>query len=171
MDKIKTFIELEKEIKKIHNIVTPKSLQYLYSVLDLEQSIMYNSALNKANIDSVKNLSIFNDLAIYNIYNIALKFINYSNKKYKICGDMNRETIIFLTSSQPVFKLECNKGIKIYLYNGNLYEKQAIKQERQFVKNGILLMNHIDEKQFKIIKKENEKLKVKKLGCIDIIIK
>ena len=32
-------------------------------------------------------------------------------------------------------------------------------------------MNHIDEKQFKIIKKENEKLKVKKLGCIDIIIK
>lgn len=172
MKKIKTAIELEAEIQKSKKLLYDDSYEYLCSILNLKQSILYNYSAYMEYEKLFNSLDFFNDLALYNIYNKALSLITHKQKDYKICGNINNKLISIITLGSPVFELECNNEIKVYLYSSMLDKNLYLNIEREYMRKGILLMNNLDEeKDFITCNENNKEIKVKTYSFADIIIK
>lgn len=103
-----TKTELSNNLYNLESILNPKVVKYLNSLLELEFSVL-KKEINNRDRKLLSEFLIYRKIAMYNIYNRALKIINDSGIDYKIlnCG---RHSTSLKTAYQ-------NKDVNLYLFN------------------------------------------------------
>ena len=85
-NKINTKEELMKILKKYKGILNNSTIDYLYSLINLEFSVI-KECISENDRVALSDLELYRKIAIYNIYNRALKFFYEDSKEIIIRGN------------------------------------------------------------------------------------
>lgn len=88
-NKIKTKEELIEHLKKYKGVLNNSIISYLYSLINLEFSVI-KEYISEDDRIVLNELEVYKNIAQYNIYNRALNIFNDNKSKFLILGNQNK---------------------------------------------------------------------------------
>ena len=155
-NKVSTKEELTEELNGCRNILSPSFIEYLEELINLEYSVIRPNISDEER-KFLGQLSVYKNIAIYNIYTRALNIFNGSNKELGIM-DNNRgfEGISVICNAQTLFEYNYNKPedavcgvINIHQY---CHSENKLKQELRRLKKELkITQSNPDHSDYEII--------------------
>ena len=188
--KLLSYCELNKLINESKCILNDDILDYFESLLSLDSSVLYNDDFNNVSIKYLKQLELFKDLVLYNIYHRSLKLIDDDENKYKVFDNTENCLNIGICIDDINFNIlsfDYGKTIpNLYFYNNNSSntfntDDNLIKYcehdyllscERKQILTRFLCQNNLKFSDFcDINSSSRNKQKIKEYGFANVIIK
>ena len=145
-DNLNTREDLIKLLKNYKSILSNKVINYLESLIELEFSVIKNNIdINDRIV--LSELEIYKKIAIYNIYNKALKIFNENSQNLDIFfnQDVNGRVFIFTHLN------EINVKLFEFNYNEFLILNDKIPKDYKLMKIGtVSLYKTLEKKEFRI---------------------
>ena len=140
---VKNKDSLEEDLKRYSLVFQKSIIEYLYSLLNLEFSVV-RDFINEEERSILSNFEIYKEISIYNIYYKALKlFTSDNNKDNIIINDYGFPISLldvnysFGEKNIPLFRFDVDKNLeaKIFLYKEDISQKRINAElERVFNK-------------------------------------
>lgn len=186
---ILSYYELSNLISESKCILNDNILDYFGSLLSLDISVLYKDGLDNITVKYLKELQLFRELVLYNVYHRSLKLLN--NKNYILCNDkfnglnisipiQNFNFNIFSINYKNNIPNVCfydSIGVNLSKLNDDYfmhnYENMCLlSSERNQLLQRFLSQNNLELKDFSDEKKMNgNKQKSIKYGFADVVIK
>ncbi len=140
---VKNKDSLEEDLKRYSLVFQKSIIEYLYSLLNLEFSVV-RDFINEEERSILSNFEIYKEISIYNIYYKALKlFTSDNNKDNFIINDYGFPFSLldvnysFGEKNIPLFRFDADKNLeaKIFLYKEDISQRRInVELERVFNK-------------------------------------
>ena len=188
--KLLSYYELRKMIDASKCVFNDDILNYFELLLLLDVSVLYKNQIDDVSINYLKQLDLFRNLAVYNMYYKFLGLID-DNKKYIISDDKINSLnigICIKNYNYNIFSFDYKKDISNVYFNGynntdllskvnndylQFYENNCLlSSERNQLLEKFLFQNNLSLSDFYDEKKlDGGKQKIKKYGFTNIIIR